>query len=111
MNAKRMYVEPVRSLAFGSIGAAYMGVGTNIDNPVTMFLIQNLTDAQVMISFDGVSDNLPLNSNAYMLLDIASNKTTSEGFYLPEGQRIYAKHMGAAPTSGSVYLTVFYSGE
>ena len=43
--AVRMLYEPQRSLAFGSISGAYMGVGTAVTNPIRQFLIQNLTDA------------------------------------------------------------------
>ena len=108
MNAKRLYVEPVRSLAFGSITNVYAGLGTAIDNPTTMFLIQNLTDTEIMISFDGVDNHMPFPPHGYLLLDVSSNKTTSEGLFLPEGQRLYVKHTGVAPTVGSVYLTIFY---
>ena len=41
------------------------------------------------------------------MLDIASNKTISQHFYLAEGDRLYVKRVGVA-TSGSVYFTVFY---
>jgi len=103
----RIEAEPVRSLAFGSIGAAYMGVGTSIDRPARMILIQNLTDESLMFSFDGVNDHFPLAASGYLLLDITSNKTVDLGFYLPEHERLYVKEIGN-PTTGSVYFTTFY---
>lgn len=103
----RLEPEEVRELAFGSIGASYMGVGSAMDKPIRIFLLQNLTDALLMFSFDGVTDHLPLPANGYLLIDIAANKTREQGYYLAEGSRIYAKESGT-PTTGSVYLTTFY---
>lgn len=103
----RILAEPVRTLAFGSIGAAYAGVGDSLDNPTRMILIQNLTDTSLMFSFDGVDDHFPLSANSYIILDISSNKTKEAGFFMSEGQRIYVKEI-VAPTSGSVYFTAFY---
>lgn len=105
--AKRLAVEPVRELAFGSIVANYTGVGTVIDNPVRILRIQNLTDALLWFSYDGVNNHEALASTSFLLLDITSNKTTEQGFYIAEGTRIYVKR-NATPTSGSVYVTVYY---
>ena len=106
----RMRAEPVRSLAAGSIGAAYMGVGTAITNPARMILIQNLTDESVMFSLNGVDDNFPLPASGLFILDITSNVSLSQGFFLAQGDRLYVKQLGV-PTTGSVYFTVFYGSE
>lgn len=104
----RLVPETVRSIAAGSISGTYAGIGTAISNPCRIFLLQNLTDASLMFSFDGIHDHMPLPASGYMLLDIASNKSITEGFFLAQGQRIYVKTLGS-PSSGSVYLTVFYA--
>jgi len=109
--AIRLMPEPVRTLGFAAIGAAYMGVGTAMTRPIRMLLIQNLTDELVMFSFDGIDDHIPMPSNGYLILDISANKTSSVGFFLAEGQRLYVKHEGAAPTRGSVYFTTFYGAQ
>lgn len=105
--AVRMMAEPVRSLAFGSIGAAYMGVGTSVDAPSRMIYIQNITNANLMFSFDGVNDHFPLPANGYILLDVTANKTAEAGFFLAQNQRLYVKEIDT-PTSGAVYFTSFY---
>lgn len=110
MLAIRLGFEPVRSLDFTSIGAAYMGVGTAISHPARQIFIQNLTDATVMFSFNGVDDHFPLPSNGFFLDDITSNKSLGQGFFLGEGERLYVKEVGT-PTSGSVYFSVFYARE
>lgn len=106
----RLNTEAVRSLAFGSIGAAYAGIGTAVTKPVRIMLLTNLTDAALMFSFDGIDDHFPLPANGYILLDISANKTTETGFFLAEGQRLYVKEIDT-PSSGSVYFTVFFGGE
>lgn len=105
--AIRMRPEPQRTLAFGSIVAGYAGVGTAISNPARIIIVQNLTDATLQFSFDGIDDHFPLVSNGHLVLDISSNKTIDTGFFLAEGDRLYVKRLGT-PTSGSVYFTVLY---
>jgi len=106
----RVKFEPVRSLAFGSIGAAYMGVGTPTDHPARMVLIQNFTDADLMFSFDGIEDHFPVKFDSSFILDVSSNKTIDTGFFIEQGSRLYVKEIDT-PTTGSVYFTVFYGEE
>jgi len=106
-HAIRMIPEPVRSLGFASIGAGYTGIGTEIVNPVRILRVQNITDALLMFSFDGVNDHEALASNSFLLLDITTNKTREQGYFLAEGTRMYVKEIGT-PTEGSVYVTVYY---
>lgn len=103
----RALFEPLRSLAAGGIGAAYMGIGTAFENPVRVIFIQNLTDQTVMFSFDGVDDHLPLPSNGFFLLDVTANKSINN-FNIAEGDRVYVKQLGV-PTTGSVYVTIVYA--
>ena len=109
--AIRFRAEPVRSSAFGSIGAGYTGVGTVVEHPIRQFLIQNLTDATVMLSFDGINDHFPLPSNGFFLNDISSNQSHSaQGWFLAQESRLYVKQLGV-PTLGAVYFSVFYGSE
>ncbi len=103
----RMLFEPQRSLAFGSIGAGYMGVGTAVDHPIRQFIIQNLTDATLQFSFDGINDHFPLPSNGLLIDDVTSNRGKGDYFAIAEGTRLYVKQLGVA-TSGAVYFTVMY---
>ena len=87
----RLIPEPVRSLAFGSIGAAYMGVGTSIDKKARMIHISNLTDSNLMFSFDGVNDHFPLQKNTFLFIDVCLNRTGSDFFSFSIGDRLYVK--------------------
>lgn len=102
----RMGFLPVRSLAFGSIGVNYAAIGTASTDSSRMLLVQNLADATLMFSTDGVDDHFPLAANSFLLLDIASNRTANaQAFYLPQGTIMRVKHIGVAPTAGTVYVT------
>ena len=104
----RLAIEPVRSIAFGGISGTYAGIGTAIDNPAHMMYIVNATDALLMFSDDGVVDKFPIAASTSFILDINANKTTPEGFFLGKGRRIYVKQVGV-PSTGNVYLSIFYS--
>ena len=107
----RFRIEPVRTIGFAAIGAAYMGVGTSLTNPARQFMIQNLTNATLMFSFNGIDDHFPLPANGFFLNDIASNKTNSQGFFLAEGERLYVKTIAAPATGGDVYFSIMYGSE
>lgn len=101
--------EPLRSIPFGDIDANYNAVGNRIENPARIMIFQNLTDALIKFSFNGVDDHLPLAANGYFVLDLSSNASgTGIGFYIAEGDRFYVRSQGGNPTLGNVYVTSIY---
>lgn len=106
--AIRVLPEAVRTLDFSAISGTYMGVGIPLSNPSRIVLFQNFTDQAVMISFDGITDHLPVPAEGFVLLDITANKTVSQGFAVAQGTRFYAKQLTDAPTVGSFYISSFY---
>lgn len=103
----RSKFESIRTLAHGSIGAAYSAIGTPFQHPIRQFILTNLTDAALYFSLDGVNDHLVLPQSGYFVSDIASNKTQNTGLYLAKGDKFYVKEIGS-PSSGAVYLSVMY---
>lgn len=104
--AVRLYPEPIRSLAFGSISGTYAGIGTPFVNPSRITYIVNTTDVLLTFSFDGINDHFVIPSQAYLLIDISSNASITGGaFNIAANQRIYVK---GAPGSGTVYLSTFF---
>lgn len=101
--------SPLRSLAFGSIGAAYVGVGTALTTPVRIVHVLNTTDVTLIFSWDGVADHFVLPSNGYMVIDLTTNKLSSSGFFLPGAKRLYVKQETGAPSAGKVYFSLVYS--
>lgn len=109
--AVRMKIEPQRSIAFGSISGSYTGIGSAYNHPVRLYMLQNFTDAALQFSWDGVNDHFPLPAGGSMIIDITSNKSTPGGmFAASEGDRTYVKTLDT-PSSGSVYLSIFYGFE
>src|SRR3990167_1398578 len=101
-NSTRYEFEALRSLAFGSISGTYAGVGSAVAHPVRQFIVENLTDALMTFSFDGVTDHFVLPRNGLLISDVTTNKVREDGFFLAEGERLYVK--GTA-TSGAVYFS------
>jgi len=100
--------DPVRSLAYTSLGASYVALGTQLTTAPRIYFIQNLTNATLMFSYDGVNDHFPLPANGFRLLDVCTNQIATQGFFVSAGTQFYVKNVGT-PTSGSVYLTVEYA--
>ncbi len=105
--AIRARFEEQRSLAFGSITSTYAGVGTSLSNPARLIMIDNLTDADLQFSLDGITDHFVVARRSGKVLDLSANQAREQGFYLSEGDRLYVKEIGN-PTSGSVYFSVMY---
>lgn len=104
--------EGLRSLAFGGISGTYAGVGAKFANPVRVLKITNLSDANLLISFNGVDDMDVVGANGFCLYDWGSNKANQAGYFdQSAGDRLYVKQESGAPTSGSVYVTVIYASQ
>ncbi len=108
-NAVRAEWENLRSLAFGGISANYALVGTPLQDSTRMLKLTNLTDAALLISFDGVSDKDVIAAGSAWIYDITSNRTDLGGdFEIPAFRSIYVKQESSAATSGTLYVTVIY---
>lgn len=103
----RLAFEPVRSLAFDDISSDYLPIGTPLANAARQVFVQNLTDALLMFSFNGVDDHFPLPSEGFFLDDITTNKVVQQGFYIAAGTTLYVKQVNV-PSAGSVYFSSIY---
>lgn len=104
----RLNYEPLKEKDATTLTANYLAVGTSLTHPVRMVRIQNTGDKDVRISFDGINDFTYMSAGTSLLLDITANQTREEGFYLPKGITVYAKHNGVVPTSGDIFITTIY---
>lgn len=106
----RIRYEPLRSLAFGGISGSYAGVGTAFVFPVRILKITNQTNADLLISFDGVTDRDIIPAGTIEVLDYGSNKADTGGqLDQSMGDRVYVKQASGAASSGSVYVTAIYA--
>lgn len=108
--AQRIRYEPLRSLAFGSIIGTYVGVGASFANPVRMLMIDNLSDSDLYISFDGVNDHAVIAAHSGKILDYASNRMApADHLEQSVGERVYVKAISVLPTDGDVFVSVIYA--
>jgi len=102
--------EPLRTVAFGGIGAAYAVLGAPLANPSRLIIFTNDTDADVTVSLDGVDDHFIILKQSFKLLDIATNKSVQDGFYFRQGTQFYQKRTAGAPSTGSLYFETIFAG-
>lgn len=106
MGISRFRSEELKSIAFGSIVANYAIIDSAFSNPISKIYVLNNTDALLLFSFQGsTEDHFVLPSLGFLLLDITIEANSPD--YLPIGSALYVKR-SETPTSGSVYLTAFY---
>jgi hypothetical protein len=107
---QRAQLEPLRSLAFGSISGTYATVGTATANPTRIICITNNTAGDMLFSRDGSTDEIFVAAGSFKLFDITTNarpKNVSD-FVFETGTQWYVKQ-DTAPVSGSVYIEVLYA--
>ena len=103
--SRRLKSEVIRILAFGAIGAGYNSIGVPFANPVSKMYLTNLTDANLLFSHDGVNNNFVLPTEGMLVYDISYDSL--ETTFFAQGESLYVKQL-AVPSTGSVYLTVYY---
>lgn len=109
---KQLRVEAVRSLDFSGITGTYAAVGSPSTRPNGVLQFQNLTDASLMVSFDGIIDHFPLPASSYFVIDVTTNQPFNVGgLYLSVGTQIYVKSLSSDPGSGSIYITFYYGAD
>lgn len=99
--------DALRSLGFGSIGMSYLPIGIPFDHPMRIIKIVNVTDTNMIISFDGVTDNDYVPAGGFTLYDLTTNQTESAGWFFRDGTQVYVKY-ATAPSLGSVFVVALY---
>ena len=112
VSSVRVRYEPLRSIAFSGISAVYAGVGLPFSNPVRILKVSNFTDANVLVSLNGIDDHDVVAANGFFLYDYTSNKANAAGLLeQPQGDRIYVKAVSTLPTAGNLYVTIVYASQ
>lgn len=110
LNGQNVALEILRTVAFGAISNTYALIGTSFSNPARMIMIDNLTDADMYISDDGINDKFILASRSGRVFDWGSNRVAKcEQLEQKAGTRLYVRAISTLPLSGNVGLTVVYA--
>jgi hypothetical protein len=107
MGSNIVRFDAVRSVAFGSITASYTALGTTFGHAMRVLHFINNTDGDVMISFDGTTDNVPVIAPGFSLYDLTSDQDSNEMFRYEVGTQLYIKYL-TAPTKGTFYVVAIY---
>lgn len=101
--------DALRSIGFGSIGASYLPIGTAFSHAMRIIKVINTTDAGMIISYDGTTDNDYVPAGGFFLYDVTTNQVSNtSGWFFRNGTQVYVKY-ATAPSSGSVFLSAFYA--
>lgn len=110
LNGQRVRYDALRSLAFGSISGTYAAIGTAFTQSVRIIKIDNLTDANMLFSFDGVINHTVVPTMSGSVFDYGTNRVGPvDQLEQPIGTTIYVKQESGAASSGSVYVTIIYA--
>lgn len=108
-NATRVKYEAIRQAGFATLSAAYAAVGTPFTNPIRSVKIVNTTNADIFVSYDGVTDQDIIPTGSFALYDYCSNLAMPAGrLEQPLGTQVWAREVSADATSGSVYVIAMY---
>lgn len=119
----RFQAERIRYLAGGDIDADFLPLnmtGAIMDpdtpqmlHPIRQFIIQNDTDGDVLISFDGIEPHIRLPAQSVFTSDVMANKASApDGYFLPMGSIIYVSRGldgDNNPTTGYCTFSCFYA--
>lgn len=107
--SKNAFFEPLRTLAFGDISAAYAPLGSPFDHRVRGFCITNNTQGDMIASTDNTvaAGHMFIAAGSYKLWDVQANMNAQfdDEYVFPIGTQIYIKQ-STAPVDGDVYLEV-----
>ena len=113
--AIRLRADALRTTGYAAIATgngSYVPVGTPFGQPMRMLLFQNFTDVALYFSFTGNTDHFVLPSNGQFILDICTNQSFEQGFYVMVGTQIWVTSIGSPavnPMLGAVYVSSFYA--
>ena len=106
----RILPEAQRSILAANVLVGYSAVGAALAHPALFVMFINATDADVQISLDGINDTFPLLARSVFVFDVSSDQVREGGLHISKETIFYVKQLGV-PTTGSVYISAWYSKE
>jgi len=107
MGSNIVRFDAVRSIPEASITAIYTPLGVPFAHAMRVLHFINDTNGDMMISFDGVTDNAPVLADSFSLYDLTSDQDSNEMFRYQSGTQLYIRYL-SIPTTGSFYVVAVY---
>lgn len=105
----KLMPAPLLQLGFGGVTPdVYINVAV-FAQPCRWVMVQNLTDEELMFSWDGTTNNFVLPSCANVVVDCATNRGTPQTIAIPQGYGVWVTPTGTLPTTGNVNVSYFYA--
>lgn len=118
MGSNIVRFDEVRGMPFASILATYQPVGflssptvpAPFDHAMRVLHFINNTNGDLMVSFDGTTDNCPVLAASFDLYDLTSDQDSNEMFRYQKGTQIYVRYITAptTPATGAFYCVAVY---
>lgn len=105
---KRAEFDSLRESDFGSITTSYTPLGNSLNINPRIIGLNNDTNANIYVSFDGIKDHVKLTGYSDKVFDIAANKIRNDGFFLGKRRKIYVKYESVLATFGSFWIELVY---
>lgn len=104
MSRQTVSLDPLRTLAHGSISSAFSAIGSKLANPVRLICFTNNTDGDMFFSVDGVNDHIFVAKGSYKLFDLNTNRANVDQYWVfAQGTQFYVAY-STMPSTGSAYI-------
>lgn len=103
--------DTIRTIPLASLTASYQALGTAFGHAVRLVHFVNNTNGDMMVSFDGINDNVVVPANTGFIHDLTSNEDSNEKVRLSQGTQALVKYLSAptTPADGGFYLSCVYT--
>jgi hypothetical protein len=101
----RVQFNPIGVVAFGALTGSYATFGAAMPGHARIIRFSNSTNADVLISSDGTTDNIRVAANSFILFDFSTNRIQDDGLFVQKGDQFYIKYV-TSPSSGAAWIEV-----
>ncbi len=110
MFTNKAQCDVLRVVAFGTIAVTFVPIGAPQSFQARIICFTNTTNEDVIISMDGVTDQLIVPAGSFKLFDITTNHrpVNQDDFCFANGTQWYVRAAVGA-SSGAVYLEIIYA--
>lgn len=111
ITAKSVVLEYAEMAIFDSstLNGSFQAIGSPLAQPGLIVKMVNNSDADVIVSTDGTTDNDICVAGGFWLYDCAANKQAGPTMAAPVGRQYYIS--GTAGMGGNIYLVVQHAKE